>query len=119
MALWPAGMEGDDFQIIEVIPDVIQQDGQTVFSLAGGTPAPTGVDGNGDSQFIASLVERPYPLVVDIGIFRRIELEQFTASFLGQVIELPEDIFHTPLDKGPHVGLDDESIRVLFGGSQQ
>src|SRR4030067_1552171 len=119
MAKRPAGVKSDDFQVVEVIHDVIQQDRQTVFSLARGTPAPARVDGNYYSQFVASLVERPYPLVVDIGIFRRIELEYLTISFLCQVVQLPEDIFHAPLDKRSQVRLDDKSIRVLFGGGQQ
>src|SRR4030065_2510564 len=107
MALRPAGVERDDFQVIEVIHDVIQQDWQTVFSLARGTPAPAGVDGNGAVQLFAAFIEGPYPLIVDVGVFRRIELEQLTVAFLREVIKLPEDVLHAPLDEGTDVGLDD------------
>ena len=68
-------MESDDFQIIEVIDYIIQQQRLAVFGFAGGTPAPAGVNRNGDAQFFASFVERPDPFVIDLGVFRRIELE--------------------------------------------
>ena len=37
-------MESDDFQIVEVIDDVIQQYRQAIFGFSRGAPAPAGVD---------------------------------------------------------------------------
>ena len=112
-------MESDDFKVVKVIYDVIQQDRQTVLGLARRAPTPASMDGNDNTKFFTSLIEGPDPLVVNVGVLRRVELEYLAAPLLGQVIELPEDVFHTSLDEWPHVGLYDESIWVLFRGGQQ
>jgi hypothetical protein len=114
VAVGVAHVEGDDLELREVPGHVVQQDRQRVLALAGRHPAEAGVDVEHDPQLLGLSVERPQVGIVDVGVLRRIELEDAGVPLLDPVLQLPDRVVDAALLDGGDVGLVEEAIRVAI-----